>query len=101
MLVEDRDLSVIAYSHHWGDEVDRVRQETILRREAPCEAKAAVLAQGIETASGSVRTRAAPEIGLAERVCVPICRYREQLGYLWLIDSRRRHPARTRPRTPS
>lgn len=87
ILVEDRALNLVAYSRHRGDEVDRVRRETILRRAAPPDAKAAVLAQGIETASDLIRIQAAPEIGLGERLCVPISAQGEQLGYLWLIDA--------------
>lgn len=68
-------------------EIDAVRSRTILQREPPPEAAALVTTLGLADATGPVRTPALPEVGMAERWCVPLRSGRQLLGYLWVIDS--------------
>jgi hypothetical protein len=85
VLVEDARHRPLWWSA--GGEIDAVRSRTILQREAPPEAAALVTRLGLADAAGPVRTPALPEVGMAERWCVPLRSGRQLLGYLWVIDS--------------
>ncbi|MFN8113093.1 MAG: helix-turn-helix domain-containing protein [Solirubrobacterales bacterium] len=86
VLLDDAALSPIAYSPQWG-EIDQVRENSILGRGASRHVRDALLAQGIARALEPVRTEAVPEIGMAERVCVPVRADETTVGFLWLVDS--------------
>lgn len=83
--LEDRDLHVLAYSAH-EDEVDAVRLRSILARSSSPEVDAWMRRHGIHGAQGPVHLPAAPELGMAPRVCVPVRDGAGLLGFLWLVD---------------
>lgn len=86
VLLDDPDLRPLAYSRQWG-EIDPVRSESIMRRGASPAVRRALQAQGIAQAQGVLRTRPEPQIAMEERVCAPIRRGANVLGYLWLLDA--------------
>ena len=68
-------------------EVDEVRTRTILQREAPPAAAALVTRLDLAHARAPVRTPALPEVGMAERWCVPVRVDRQVVGYVWVLDA--------------
>lgn len=84
VTIEDRSFRLLAYGEQSGD-IDRVRQESILRRRASAEVRAHFEAYGIATAAGPVRIPGLP--GMLGRVCVPLRHRGVNYGYLWLLDS--------------
>lgn len=85
VLIDDAELKPLAYSTQFG-ELDHVRTASILGRLAPDEARVALFAEGIRTATGPVHIPARPEIGMRARVCVPLVGAGRRLGYLWLFE---------------
>lgn len=85
VLLDDAALVPIAYSRQWG-EIDEVRESSILGRGAEPRVRESLLSQGIARASGPVRTSAVPELGMSERVCVPVRSEGMTLGFIWLVD---------------
>ena len=84
--IDDRRLRALAYSSHEED-VDQVRRDSILRREAPRAVYAWIDSLGIEAAEGYVRVPANAELGMDDaRLCFPLRFEGATLGYLWLID---------------
>ncbi|MFC0860771.1 PucR family transcriptional regulator [Sphaerimonospora cavernae] len=83
VTMEDRSFKLLAYGEQSGD-IDRVRQESILRRRASAEVRAHFEGYGIATATGPVRIPGLP--GLLGRVCVPLRHRGVNYGYLWLLD---------------
>jgi GAF domain-containing protein len=86
VAIDNPRMRLQAYSPHYG-EVDQIRLESILQREAPREAVDWVIGLGIAKAPGPVRVAANPELGTLPRVCVPIRYQHTTLGFLWLIDA--------------
>lgn len=84
VLLDDSALVPLAFSRQW--DVDDVRSESILGRGVQPQVRAALLSQGIATARDVVHTSADPELGMSERVCLPVRHGGEVLGYLWLLD---------------
>ena len=85
ILLDDAALVPITYSRQWG-EIDKVRESSILGRGATRRVRDALLDQGIARATNPVRTDAVPELGMAERVCVPVRAEGITLGFFWLVD---------------
>jgi hypothetical protein len=85
VLIDDVELRPLAYSTQFG-ELDAVRTSSILGRLAPRPARVVLFEEGIRTATGPVRIPAHPDIGMRERVCVPLVRRDRRLGFLWLLD---------------
>ena len=85
VLIDDAELRPLAYSTQFG-ELDAVRTASILGRLAPDEARVALFAEGIRTATAPVHIPARPEIGMRARVCVPLVGGGRRLGYLWLFE---------------
>jgi hypothetical protein len=85
VLIDDAELRPLAYSTQFG-ELDAVRTASILGRLAPDEARVALFAEGIRTATGPVHIPARPEIGMRARVCIPLVGAGRRLGYLWLFE---------------
>lgn len=83
--LEDRELRVLAYSAH-DHEIDAVRSRSILARTSPKEVDTWMRRHGIHAADRPLRLPAAPELGMAPRVCVPVRDGRGLLGFLWLVD---------------
>jgi hypothetical protein len=84
VLVEDARHQPLWWSAQ--DAVDDVRMRTILQRAVAPEASAMVRRLKLAKADGPVRTPELPEIGMRERLCVPIRSDRSHLGYLWVLD---------------
>lgn len=85
VLIDDADLSPLAYSTQFG-ELDAVRTASILGRHAPEDARAVLYAEGIRTAEGPLHIAARPDIGMRARVCIPLLAGDRRLGYLWLYQ---------------
>ncbi len=83
--VDDRRFRALAYSAH-EDEIDQVRRDSILRREAPQAVTRWLSSLGIEDAPSFVRVPANPEFGMQSRLCFPLRFEGVTMGYLWLID---------------
>lgn len=86
LLVEDRGQRLLAYTQHPGP-VDKVRQQSILAREAAPEVAFHLSRLRLHEAEAPVRTPECPELGMAPRVCAPIRHHDVLLGFLWFIDS--------------
>ncbi|MBS1862956.1 MAG: helix-turn-helix domain-containing protein [Actinobacteria bacterium] len=84
VLLDDETLAPLAFSRQW--EVDDVRRESILGRGANLKVRDALLSQGIATAEDVVHIRADPDLGMSERICMPVRDRSRPLGYLWLLD---------------
>jgi hypothetical protein len=85
VAVDDPRIRLRAYSAHRGH-VDQVRMTSILTRSVPPEVAAWVFGLGISGAVEPVRIPANPQFDLEPRLCVPIRREHELLGFLWLIE---------------
>lgn len=83
--IDDRRFRALAYSSHEED-VDQVRRDSILRREAPREVTEWLASLGIDSAEDYVRVPANPEFGMDPRLCFPLRFEGATVGYLWLID---------------
>jgi hypothetical protein len=86
VLLDDDTLAPLAFSRQW--EVDDVRSESILHRGAEPQVRATLPAEGIARATDIVHTAPDPELGMSERVCMPLRRDGRALGYIWLLDSK-------------
>ena len=75
----------LAYSSQPA-QVDRVRVQSILRREAPPEVSSWLASLGVRRLQGFGRIAANDSLGMVARVCVPVRFDDLLLGYLWLID---------------
>ena len=84
VLLDDPTLAPLAYSRQW--EVDAVRSESILGRGASAEVREALLGQDIAGARDVVHTAPDPQLGMEGRVCMPVRKGRQVLGYIWLLD---------------
>ncbi|GII96462.1 transcriptional regulator [Sinosporangium siamense] len=84
--LEDRSFQLIAYGAQSGD-IDRVRQDSILRRRATDEVRDYFERFGIAAAATPVRIPADTDLGVLARVCVPLRHGEVTYGYLWLLDS--------------
>ncbi len=84
--IEDRAFQLLAYCAQSGA-IDRVREESILRRRASARVRAYFEGFGIVTAQGPVRVPPDAGLGVLGRVCVPLRHRGVTYGYLWLLDS--------------
>ncbi len=85
VLLDDAALVPIAYSPQ-GDEIDEVRERSILGRGATPQVRDSLLSQGIAGATGPVRTAPVENLSMAGRLCVPVRAHGVTLGFLWLVD---------------
>ncbi|WP_344967460.1 PucR family transcriptional regulator [Streptosporangium fragile] len=83
--LEDRSFQLLAYAAQSGN-IDRVRQESILRRRATEKVRRYFEEYGIAVARGPVRIPADADLGVLARVCVPLRHHDVTYGYLWLLD---------------
>jgi len=83
--VEDRRFRLLAYSAHTGD-LDDVRRDTILRRQASPEVAAWLTAEGVHRAEGVLRIAPNPDVGGWARACVPVRDGTVLLGFVWVLD---------------
>ncbi|WP_181782661.1 PucR family transcriptional regulator [Pseudonocardia pini] len=89
VVLEDRDFHLVAYGTH-PDELDAVRQRTILHRRSSAEVQDRFEGYGIATSEKPVRTPEDPETGVVARVCLPARWNGVTYGYLWVLDPRHR-----------
>jgi hypothetical protein len=92
--IDDRRFRALAYSSH-EEEVDQVRRDSILRREAPPAVTEWLASLGIEGAVDYMRVPANAEFGMDGRLCFPLRFEGDILGYLWLIDRPRMEDRRS------
>lgn len=86
--VDDRSLRAVAYSSH-REEIDAVRRDSILSREAPDAVKEWLGSLGVDGAVEPLRVPANADLGMTARVCVPLRFEGMLLGYMWLLDAPR------------
>ena len=89
VVLEDRDFNLVVFAAH-ADEVDPVRQRTILSRRSTAEVQVWFEAFGIATSDRPVRTPADPARGVVARVCLPARWNGVTYGYLWALDEQHR-----------
>jgi hypothetical protein len=82
---DDAGGAVVGYSVQ-GEDVDPIRVRAILTRRVPREVLEHQRRYGVETASGPVQVPANEKLGMTARLCIPLCRGRRRLGYLWILD---------------
>jgi PucR-like helix-turn-helix protein/diguanylate cyclase with GGDEF domain len=83
--LDDTRFGALVYSAH-PDDVDKVRRESILHREAPAEVTAWLEGLGIRGAEHAVRIPANDRYGMAARICTPVRWRGLLLGFVWAID---------------
>jgi sugar diacid utilization regulator len=85
MTLEDRSFNLVAFHSH-ENEIDDVRQRSILERKSTPEVRRWFESFGIATAHAPVRTPSSPDLGVLARLCLP-ARWKDvTYGYLWAID---------------
>ncbi|MFF5233696.1 PucR family transcriptional regulator [Dactylosporangium sp. NPDC000521] len=97
--LEDADFNLLGYSGQ--NDVDAVRQRSILERRATSQVRDWFHGQGIRTSTTPIRTPADPDLGISARLCIPARHLNRVQGYFWLLDpdeaiSERDWPAATR-----
>ena len=87
VTVDDARLRQLAFSSHEYPNIDRLREESIFKREVPAEVSAWTFAAGARAAEGPFRPPVNPEIGATtQRLCVPIRRQGALLGFVWILE---------------
>ena len=89
VVLEDRDFNLVVFAAH-ADDVDPVRQRTILQRRSSAEVQDWFEAFGIAGSERPVRTPADPARGIVARTCLPARWNGVTYGYLWALDEHRR-----------
>jgi PucR family transcriptional regulator, proline-responsive transcriptional activator len=85
LSIDDPHGRLVAYSpHHSG--ADPARIASILTRHVAPEILAWQNEHGIAKATEPVTVPANPELGMSARLCVPIRRGKNLLGYLWVLE---------------
>lgn len=84
VLFDDPTLTPLAHSRQW--DVDAVRSQSILARGVSPQIRDALLSHGIGDATDLVHTEGDPNLGMEQRICMPVRRGGELLGYLWVLD---------------
>jgi sugar diacid utilization regulator len=83
--LEDRHFNLVAFCSH-GEEIDEVRQHSILHRRSSAEVRQWFEQFGISTSDGPVFTPAAPGQRILPRLCLPARWNGVTYGYVWLLD---------------
>ncbi|MFI6904458.1 PucR family transcriptional regulator [Nonomuraea sp. NPDC050394] len=87
VTVDDRRLRQLAFSSHEYGEIDRLREQSIFRRDVPDGALEWTFGAGARSAPGPFRPPVAPEIGATiQRLCVPIRQEGALLGFIWVLE---------------
>jgi PucR C-terminal helix-turn-helix domain/GGDEF-like domain len=89
VVLEDRDFNLVVFAAH-ADEVDPVRQRTILQRRSSAEVQSWFEAFGIAGSDRPLRTPADPARGVVARACLPARWNGVTYGYLWALDEHHR-----------
>ncbi|WP_305080859.1 PucR family transcriptional regulator [Pseudonocardia terrae] len=85
VVLEDRDFNLVCYGAH-PDELDPVRQRSILHRRSAPEVQDWFERFGIATSERPVHTPADPGFGVVARVCLPARWNGVTYGYVWVLD---------------
>jgi hypothetical protein len=86
IAINDSSFRLIAHSSH-ATSSDRIRERSIIERQAPVEVVRWIVAHGVPEARSTIRTPAAPELDMLERVTVPLRTTNTLLGYLAILDA--------------
>src|SRR5215218_8321270 len=89
VVLEDRDFNLVVFAAH-ADDVDPVRQRTIMARPSSAQVQDWFEAFGIGSSARPVRTPADPARGIVSRVCLPARWNGVTYGYLWALDEQHR-----------
>lgn len=84
VAIDDPNLQIIAYSHHYGDE-DPARLQALVRRGAAEEMVKYLSAHRIHTWREPRYMDADESLGLKQRLVIPLWAGTSLVGYLWII----------------
>ncbi len=87
VLLDDMDLRLLAHSQQGEHDVDRVRLESILRRQASRKVARHLREVGIDRFTGPAAVAADEELGMRSRLCCPVRWSGALLGYLWIVEN--------------
>jgi sugar diacid utilization regulator len=85
VILEDRHFNMVSFGSQ-SDEVDYIRQDSILRRRSPEDVRVWFEQFGIATSESPVWTPASLDGKTLPRLCLPARWKGVTYGYLWLID---------------
>lgn len=85
VTLEDRHFNMVAFGSH-GEEIDEIRQDSILQRRSSAEVRRWFEQFGIATSEAPVRTPASPDERILPRLCLPARWNGVAYGYLWVLD---------------
>lgn len=85
VTLEDRHFNMVAFGSH-GEEIDDIRQDSILQRRSSAEVREWFEQFGIATSDEPVRTPASPDQRILPRLCLPARWNGVTYGYLWVLD---------------
>jgi hypothetical protein len=85
VTLEDRHFNMVAFCSH-GEEIDEIRQHSILRRRSLPQVRQWFEQFGISASDTPVRTPACPDQQILSRLCLPARWNGVTYGYLWLLD---------------
>lgn len=88
VTLEDRHFNLVAFCSH-SEDIDAIRQDSILLRRSPDTVRQWFEQFGIATADQPVRTPASPDGRILPRLCLPARWKGVTYGYVWLIDEHR------------
>src|SRR5260370_30511076 len=86
VAIDDPAMKLRSDSAHYGH-VDKVRLASILTRTVSPEVAAWAYSHKIKRATAPIRVGRNAELDYEPRLCIPIRRENELLGFLWLIDA--------------
>ncbi|GGM36714.1 PucR family transcriptional regulator [Dactylosporangium sucinum] len=82
--LDDPEGALLGYSAQ-GSDIDPVRITAILTRQVPAAVQDYQRHHGIETATSPFTLPGNTELNMAPRLCLPILRGANRLGYLWIL----------------
>lgn len=85
VTLENTFFELVGHSRHAAGDTDAVRQASILSREAPEDVAQWLRSRGVHRARQPVDVPANEALRMRRRVCIPIRRDDELLGYAWLL----------------
>ena len=87
--IDDPEGGLLGYSVQ-ADDADEARIAAILSRRVPAAVQRWQDEQGVRAATEPLRLPANPDLGMAERLCVPIWDGDVVLGHLWVLEAGRK-----------
>jgi len=89
VTIEDAEFHLLAHSEV-GQQMDKVRQETLVQSRTPPEIVQVMAKKGfldaLKVAQGPLRLDGFPELGMGPRVVCPIRIAGEVVGYVWILE---------------